>query len=160
MKIINEIVINKSVNNVWEVVGNQFSNAYEWASVLRHSEGRGEKNSAQVCDSRSCYVNGMGHTHEKLTEFDPDRHTLTYEVTKGFPFFVKRGANRWLLISEGNQTRVFMSAEIETKGCFGKMMEPMMKVKMSSMLQTIAEDLKFYVENEQPHPRNKKGSRQ
>ncbi len=156
MKIDNVVVINKSVDSVWEIVGNQFGNAHIWASLLRHSEGNGKNITEKVCDSRTCDIKGMGRIHEKILEFSPDNYTLSYEVSEGFPFFVKHGVNRWRLVPEGEQTLFFMNAEIEFKGLIGMMMKPMMKMQMSSIMKKTAEDLKFYAENGTPHPRKKK----
>jgi len=48
MKITTEIVINKPVLDVWEIVGNQFGSAHIWASALTHTEGSGRKMAEQV----------------------------------------------------------------------------------------------------------------
>lgn len=97
MNISNEIVINKSINAVWEVAGNQFSSAHIWASVLRHSEGSGEKINGQVCDSRTCDIRGMGRTNEKLTEFDPNQlikiqmSAMLKVIAEDLKFYVENG---------------------------------------------------------------------
>jgi carbon monoxide dehydrogenase subunit G len=156
MKIQKEIVINKPIQDVWEVLGNQFSNAHIWGSALIHTEGSGKKLTESVCDSRTCDVQGMGRIREKVLEFDPQKFALTYEVVEGFPFFVKRGVNRWTLFPDGNSTRLNMDAEIETKGLIGAIMNPMMKLQMSGLLSKTTEELKFYVENGTPHPRKQK----
>jgi hypothetical protein len=153
VKITTEIVIDKPVVAVWEVVGTQFGNAYLWASVLNHTEGHGRKISEQVCESRTCDIQGMGRIREKLTAFDPIAHALTYEVMEGFPFFVERGINRWRLFDVGGRTRLVSDAEIVTKGVIGAVMQPMMKMQMSGMMRRTLEDLKHYVERGAPHPR-------
>ncbi len=156
MRITTEIVIDKPVVAVWEVVGTQFGEAYRWASILNHSEAHGRKISEQVCESRTCDIQGMGRTLEKLTAFDPEAHALTYEVMEGFPFFVERGVNRWRLVEEGGRTRVISNAEIVTKGVIGALMRPMMKMQMTGMMRRTLEDLKYYVERGVPHPRKQK----
>lgn len=156
MEIKANFIINKSVADVWEILGNQFSSAYKWASVLNHSEGRGNKIDHQVCESRTCDIQGMGRIQEKLLEFDPQKYTLTYEVVEGFPFFVKKGVNRFDLVVEDNNTRVYTSAQFETQGIIGFFMRPLLKVQMKSILKKVTEDLKFYVENGYPHPRKNK----
>ncbi len=158
MKITTEIVIDKPVAAVWEVVGTQFGEAYVWASVLDHTEGHGQKISGQVCESRTCDIQGMGRTLEKLTAFDPEAHALTYEVMEGFPFFVARGVNRWRLFDVAGRTRLVSDAEIVTKGVIGALMSPMMKMQMSGMMRRTLEDLKYYVERGVPHPRKQKAT--
>ncbi len=156
MKIATDIIINKPIAAVWEVVGTEFADAHLWASALNHTEGHGRKISEQVCESRTCDIQGMGRIREKLLDFDPRNHTLTYEVAEGFPFFVERGVNRWRLVAEGGRTHLYTNAEIVTKGLVGAMMQPVMKMQMSGLMRKTLEDLKFYVESGIPHPRKQK----
>jgi hypothetical protein len=95
----------------------------------------------------------MGRIREKLLEFDASSFALTYQVIEGFPFFVRRGVNRWTLSAEGNRTRVRSNAEITTKGPIGALMLPMMKMQMGRLMRKTFDDLKFYVEHGVPHPR-------
>ena len=150
MKIATDIVINKPIATVWNVVGTEFANAHLWASALNHSEADGRKINGQVCESRICDVQGMGRIREKLLEFDAQNHALRYEVVEGFPFFVARGVNRWHLTTEGERTRVSTHAEIVTKGLIGAIMQPMMKMQMFGLMRKTLEDLKFYVEIDTP----------
>lgn len=150
----NTITILKPIADVWDVLGNDFTNAYRWSSDLKHSEGTGRHVANGVCETRHCDVKGMGKIQEKIEIFDPENHILAYEVTHGFPFFVKRGVNHWTLVSQGNySTRLEMNAKLETKGLIGAMMAPMMKMQMGGMLKRVAEDFKYYVETGKPHPR-------
>ncbi len=153
MKIITEIVIDRPVAAVWEVVGTRFGDAHLWASSITYSEGYGSSIGGQVCESRVCDVQGMGRIREKLLKFDPSRYTLTYEVIEGFPFFVRRGVNCWSLSAEGDRTRLRSSAEITAKGLIGALMLPMMKMQMVRVMRKTFDDLKFYVEHGVPHPR-------
>jgi len=156
VKIDTEITISKPVHAVWEVVGNEFGNAQAWASALTHTEGSGRKLTEQVCENRICDIQGMGRIREKLLDFDPQRHTLKYEVLEGFPFFVERGVNRWTLTAQGGSTRVQSTAEITTKGLVGRLMAPMMKMQMARLMRQSLEELKHYVETGTPHPRKAK----
>lgn len=153
MKITTEIVINKPVLDVWEIVGNQFGSAHIWASALTHTEGSGRKMAEQVCENRTCDVKGMGRISEKLLEFDSKNFALTYEVMNGFPFFVERGINRWTMTEEGSSTRLQSVGEITTQGFIGMLMVPLMKMQMTGLMHRMLEDLKHYVEIGVPHPR-------
>ena len=149
-------IINKPVAAVWEVLGKQFGQMHHWASVVHHAEGRGAHIAQAVCDQRVCQVAGMGQIREKVLEFDEKNFVLKYEVQEGFPFFVKRGVNRWSLSDEGSATRVTIVADVETQGIVGAIMAPMMKMQLSRMLNQTAEELKYYVENNEIHPRKQK----
>ncbi len=65
MKIATDIIINKPIAAVWEVVGTEFADAHLWASALNHTEGHGRKISEQVCESRTCDIQGTGRIREK-----------------------------------------------------------------------------------------------
>lgn len=151
-----ETTINRPIDKVWDVLGNQFGEAHKWTSILKHSEGSGKTISNQVCESRTCDINGMGRVHEKIHEFNSDKFVLKYEVVEGFPFFVKSGLNTWQLKTEGNATKVFVNAEITTTGFVGFLMAPMMKMQMNGMMGKFIEELKYYFENGKPHPRKSK----
>lgn len=156
MKVATDIVIDKPIAAVWDVVGTQFGSAHLWASALIHTEGNGGKISDQVCEARTCDIQGMGRIRERLLEFDPQGYALTYEVVEGFPFFVERGVNRWHLVAEGNRTHLYIKAKIATKGLIGAIMRPMMKMQMSGLMRKTLDDLKYYAENGVPHPRKQK----
>ncbi len=156
MKIATDIIIDKPIAAVWDVVGTQFGSAHLWASALVRTEGSGRKISNQVSEARICDIRGIGRIREKLLEFDPQRYTLTYEVAEGFPFFVERGVNRWHLVAEGKRTHLYTNTNIATKGMIGAVMRPMMKMQMSGLMRKTLEDLKYYAENGVPHPRKQK----
>lgn len=157
MQIVTETIIEKPAAAVWDIVGSRFGQAYEWASVLNHSAGQGAPLHGQVCEARTCDVKGMGNIQERVVEFDPVGHVLSYEVAKGFPFFVSRGVNHWRIASLGAaRCRVTTTASLATKGVIGFMMTPMMRMEMSGMMRVMLEDLKHYAETGQPHPRKMK----
>lgn len=157
MRIETEVVVNRPAQAVWAVLGNQFGEAHVWGSALIHTQGHGRSIAPQVCESRTCHINGMGRIRERLLDFDPDQFTLEYEVVEGFPFFVVRGVNRWTLVAEGEMvTRVRSVATITTRGAVGMLMAPMLRLQMTSLMRRLLEELKHYVEHGSPHPRKVK----
>jgi len=155
VKIEHTTILNAPVAKVWQVVGPEFGNAHVWSSALSHSAPAGSpKHANGVRDARQCDVKGMGRVEERVLEYDPTRHILAYEATRGFPFFVGRAVNRWSLFDQGtNLTLLRMEAEIVTRGIVGALMAPALKFKIRGMLATIADDLKYFVEHGTPHPR-------
>lgn len=151
-----EIIINKPINEVWEILGNQYSEAYQWASGLSHSEGYGKPSiEGASCNNRACTTT-QGLIKEEIKEFDPYNHVLTYEVIEGFPFFVDQGVNTWRLNALGQKTKVNIHLVIKTKGLVGSIMSPMMKLQMNKITTNALEDLKYYVEHGDPSPRKMK----
>lgn len=157
MKIQREITVNKSVEEVWEVLGNQYTEAYQWASGLYHSEGFGKPTlEGATCSSRACNTS-FGQLKEEIRVFDEKEYKLSYEVVEGFPSFIAKGVNNWSLTSLGeNQTKVTMMFEGQTTGIKGAIMGTMMRMKLGGSLKNAIEEFKYYVENNRPHPRKVK----
>ena len=152
-----EIIIEQPISQVWEVLGNQFGDAYKWASGLNHSKSFGTPQiEAAHCNNRACEL-PTGNIKEVLRKFDPENFILEYEVIEGFPFFVDTAINNWQLSSIGsNKTKVNMHLVVKTKGFVGAVMGPMMKLQLNKQIATIPQDLKHYVETGKPSPHKAK----
>lgn len=161
MEIQQEILINKPIADCWEVLGNQFTEIYKWASPIHHAEGDGKKGiNGASCDVRGCEVQGMGSIRERLTVFNPENHFLAYEIITGLPNSMKAGSNTWRLTAINDlQTQLQMKGSIETKGLFAALLKPMIKMKFDTMTHNIVEEFKYYVETGQPHPRKVKAAK-
>lgn len=152
MEFIKEIIIEKPADQVWEVLGNQYGEAYKWASGINHSSSYGKAELTQAnCNNRTCEL-PSGKIEEVIRVFDPNNHVLEYEVIQGFPFFVESGVNHWELASLGSRTKVHMHLTITTKGIMGKVMGPMMKSQMAKATKSVLYDLKHYVETGKASP--------
>ncbi|WP_298316026.1 SRPBCC family protein [uncultured Aquimarina sp.] len=146
-----EIIINKRIEEVWEILGNQFGDAYKWASGLNHSKAFSPPviNGAPS-NNRSCEL-PSGKIKEVIRKFDPSNYVLEYEVIEGFPFFVDTAINNWQLTKiSSEETKVNMHLIVKTKGLIGSVMNPMMKMQLKKQLIHIPNDLKYYVETGNP----------
>ncbi|WP_350289286.1 SRPBCC family protein [uncultured Croceitalea sp.] len=151
MEFIKEIIINKPIEAIWEVLGNQFGDAYKWASGLNHSKAfsppviKGAPSNNRSCELPS------GKIKEVIRKFDPDNYVLEYEVIEGFPFFVASAVNNWQLTTiSSDKTKVDMHLIVKTKGLIGSIMNPMMKMQLKKQIVHIPNDLKYYVETGNP----------
>nr|WP_298928289.1 SRPBCC family protein [uncultured Allomuricauda sp.] len=146
-----EIIINKPIEAIWEVLGNQFGDAYKWASGLNHSKAfsppviKGAPSNNRSCELPS------GKIKEVIRKFDPGNYVLEYEVIEGFPFFVDTAINNWQLTAiSPERTKVDMHLIVKTKGLVGSIMNPMMKMQLKKQIAHIPNDLKYYVETGNP----------
>lgn len=156
MKFQNELVINKPINEAWQVLGPQFGQAQKWASGVYHSNSYGEPiKEGATCSNRSCETS-FGKITENLNIMDNENYILEYEVVEGFPFFVETAINNWSLTKMGNKTKVTMKTEVRTKGVFGAIMTPMMKMQMGGLLKNAIDDFKIYLETGDISDRKKK----
>lgn len=152
MEVKKEIIINKPIDEVWEVLGNQYGEAYKWARGLYHSEAHGKpKINGAVCSNRACDTS-FGKLREEVKVFQPNKQ-LSYEVIEGFPSFVETGINNWYLSKlDDNRTKVTMHFQGKTTGIMGAIMGPMMKMNLKKGLGQALSDFKYYVENGKPSP--------
>ena len=156
MTIEKEILINKSIEDAWQVLGPQFADVSKWASPVSHSEGSGDRFNGATCTERGCSTT-LGALKEKLLEYSPADHHLKYQVKEGMPSMVKYATNTWRLESApGGQTRLILRADMEIGGFTGALMKPMMQMKISKICGYLAEEFKYYVEHGKPHPRKVK----
>lgn len=151
MEFIEKIIINKPIEKVWEVLGNQFGDAYKWASGINHSKAFSppEINGAPS-NNRACEL-PSGKIKEVIRKFDANKYMLEYEVIEGFPFFVDTAINNWQLSKINlNTTKVDMHLIVKTKGLLGSIMNPMMKMQLKKQIVHIPNDFKHFVETGKP----------
>jgi Polyketide cyclase / dehydrase and lipid transport len=146
-----EITVNSSVDKAWQVLGHGFADAHVWASPLKHSEGSGSSFNGATCSERGCDIAGMGKTREKLISYSDAEHLLSYSVPEGMPSMVRHATNTWQLSSiDAETSKLTMVMDITLGGFMGIIMQPMMKMMMSRMGNTLTRDFKFYAENGRP----------
>lgn len=156
MNIRKTILIDRPILDVWEVLGNQFGEAYKWATGLYHSNAYGHPQiDGASCSNRSCDTN-QGKINEELRKYDAENYMLEYEIVEGFPFFVDTATNNWRLTKEANSTRLDIDFNLKTKGWVGAIMKPMMKMQMNKVMDGITVDFKHYVEKGKPSPQKAK----
>ncbi|MDD5151983.1 MAG: SRPBCC family protein, partial [Flavobacterium sp.] len=139
------------IDKAWEVLGHGFADAYIWASAVNHSAGTGTSFNGASCSERGCDIAGMGKTKEKLIKYSDAEHLLSYTVPEGMPSIVKYATNTWQILPVGKEkSKLTMEMEITLGGFMGIMMQPIMKMMMNKMGNTLIQDFKFYVENDRP----------
>jgi hypothetical protein len=80
-----------------------------------------------------------------------------YQATEGRPWFLKRAENHWVVRALGPQTSVVESrAELDVGLFPGVFLAPLLKLLMGRVGAQFSEELKYYVEHDQPHPRKLK----
>ena len=153
MRIIKELSISKPVEEVWEILGNQFGEIDNWASLISHSEVSGEAKLPGVNYSIRSTKTTQGDSQEELTGFNPDKHEISYKSISGTPAIIKQVRAHWSLKEEGtNKTQLRLDFTAEMKG-LGFILAPIVKIKMGKVGDVLLDDFKYYVEKGKPHPR-------
>lgn len=149
-----EVVIHKNIDDVWEVLGNQFTEPHIWATNFLTSKPDGSPKIKGLTYLHRATTTESGDNWQELDTFEPNNFSLSYHISKGIPPIAKKGIGTWKLtkINE-RETRLNVNFILETKGLPGLVMSPIVSKKVSQASKEIVEEFKFYVENGQPHPR-------
>lgn len=152
MEVKKEIIVNKPISKVWEILGNQYSDAYKWARGLYHSQAQGEpKINGAACNNRA-FDTSFGKLREEVKIFQYNKQ-FSYEVIEGFPSFVETGTNNWYLSElDDNRTKVTMHFKGKTTCVMSTTMGPMMKLNLKKGLGQALSDFNYYLENDKPTP--------
>ncbi|MEM7271996.1 MAG: SRPBCC family protein [Actinomycetota bacterium] len=149
------ITINAPLARVWQVAAHEFEHIDRWSSDVSASGARRGPDPIAGPDvaGRTC-TTGKGETSESFVAYDESRHTFTYEITgDAMPSFVAAATNTWTAKATGDQTELTMAVTMATRGIAGRVMRIPMRFGMSRLLRTNLEELKHYIEHDEPHPR-------
>ena len=158
MTIEKTLQINAPASHVWAVLAHDFHNAYKWASSINHSAvrhaGPPPGDAPFETAGRACQTS-LGPIKETLEYYDEQARRFGYSA-KGdkMPFFVKHLQNNWSVKANGpNRSTVVMAMEARLMPVFAQLMGPIMRKQFDTVLTEATEELKFYIEHGQPHPR-------
>lgn len=153
MNIIKKITINKPIEKVWEVLGNQFGQISNWASLIKESKVYGDSKLNGVDYSIRETTTLKGITKQEMTSFEPENYSLSYKSISGTPPIIKEVRARWSLTNkDSNTTALVMDFNADMKG-LGFILAPIVKKKLGKIGDELLEELKYYVENGKQHPR-------
>ena len=149
-----ELVIEKNINKIWEVMGTQYTQVHLWSTNFKASKAGGIPKLQGLNYLHRITQTDRGETIQELDKFDNDNHTLAYHISKGLPTIAKTAVGVWSLVKiESNKTKVVLEFEMETNGFKGLMLSSIIKGKLGKSAMEMAEELKFYLENGKAHPR-------
>jgi hypothetical protein len=108
----------------------------------------------RVCSNS---VSGFGDIKETFTYYDEQALRFGYEASDGTPFFIKKAVNNWRVKSQGaNSCQVDVRGEVESSRFPGLLLAPIFRRQMHELSVETGEELKFFVEQNEPHPRKLK----
>ena len=155
MEIKVNVTINKSISDVWEVMGNQFAHAHLWSSNFQTSKPGGKAKFEGIDFSLRDTTTPNGNTIQELTAFDAKDYSLEYEITAGKPEIAKFVSSHWYLKETPEGTLVCMDSIMEPKMDLPAEMEAKIQMGLTASFNQLANELKYYVENGEPHPEMK-----
>jgi Polyketide cyclase / dehydrase and lipid transport len=155
------ITINASAKKVWRILAHDFGNIGQWASAIPASKAvaelpvpEGAEVGGRVC---STAVPGFSDIQESFMFYDEQSMSFAYQATEGRPWFLKQAENHWAVRSLGPNTSLVETwAETDISLFPGLFLAPLFKLQMGRIGTKSLEELKYYLEHDQPHPRKLK----
>ncbi len=146
--------INASAEDLWRILGEEFTEVGRWASAIDSSAalpGGAEADPDRPAAGRTCHIGGFGDTEERLVLFDRRNRRLAYTATASrIPSFVHDLRNEWNVApADGTRSRVTAHITAEATGVLGALMAPFLRRKLGSTLRLSLEDLRIYAESGQ-----------
>jgi hypothetical protein len=153
--------IHTPAQNVWHVLAHEFSTIGRWASAIPASQAAsdlpvpaGAEVGGRVCATA---VPGFAAIQETFTYYDEPSMHFAYQATEGRPWFLRQAENHWIVRSLGPATcEVETRAEIDLPLFPGLFLAPLLKLQMGRVGVRSLEELKYYLEHDQVHPRKRK----
>lgn len=147
--------IHVPIDKVWQVLAEDFSDIGKWASGVNRSVGIGDPSTEPK--GRMCEISaaGFGDTTEKIITYNATNHVLSYSLY-GLPGFVEEAINTWKLKSSEGVTTVSAQTRMRATGLLGYVMKGIMRKNTKKALTSMCEELKYYLEEGQPHPKKLK----
>ena len=150
--------IDAPIDKVWDILGPNYTSAGDWASSVFVSGARaGTPKVAHAPAAGRVCETSLGPFTETIEDYDPDRHVVSYSATGAkMPGFMKGLRNTWTLKPVGGATEARMTLQADIAFPMNILMGWMMKMQFNKALSETIDDLKYYAENDKPHPRKTK----
>ena len=153
MNAIEEININKPIEEVWEVLGQQFAQVSDWASIFFQSEAGGEARFEGIDYSYRKVVTPAGANTQLLETFDTANHRLSYRLSEGAPEIAKAAYATWSCKADASgETIASFDFTLEPKMELDEAMATKMEMGLRKSALLLGEELKHYLETGEVHP--------
>jgi hypothetical protein len=147
-------VINVSADKLWEIVGPGFGNVGLWSTTVDHADVSGTPEfEGATCSARACDLNAKGFTaiNEKITAYNANNKSLSFDIVEGTPGFVTRAYSDWKIEAvTATTSRIKITTTMEMKRFMGSLMGGMIKKTLNENIPLIQSDLKAYAETGKP----------
>jgi hypothetical protein len=164
IQVTGQATIDAPASKVWGVLAHDFANIGRWATLIpdsREDAGTAAPEGA-VVGGRVCSnsIPGFADVREEFTIYSEQSMRFSYKATEGMPSVVKSAENSWTVRSIGpSQSVVEARGEVHMSLIPGLFLAPLMKFQLGRMAHQTGEELKYFIEQGQPHPRKLKAQR-
>lgn len=161
MKFTKTVEIAKPIDDVWRIFAVEFDIAYKWMASVPHSYAKTKGDlvgnapmHGRICELSSSHTNNL--VDEIITEFDENRHVFGIDVSPLnmpaiFPFRVNKVRVELTALPNGHtRMRWDLHPQLSVSGY---LLYPLVRAGLSKGFDNIIAELKYFVENGEPHPR-------
>ena len=152
-----QITINAPAHKVWQIWAREFDHIGRWAAAIEEScaDTNIPAPDGAEMGGRVCSAQGFGDVREEFTYYDEASMRFGYKATKGLPaWLIKRAENNCSVHPLGpNKCMIKSRGEIDYALIPGLFLMPVFKFQLSRIADRLFEELKYYAEQDQPHPR-------
>ncbi len=159
-QVVEQIIVNAPAKKVWRILADDFDKVGLCSSGIRESFALENTSSVDghMASGRVCLSDGFGgDVTEQFTYYDEQNMRFGYKAIGDLPLFFKNAENNWRVQAlEPNKAVVAFRAKLEMAvfpGVFLLLFKPIIRRVWGT--RTL-EELKYFVEHDQPHPRKQK----
>jgi hypothetical protein len=161
MKFVKQATVNASAEKVWQVFARDFDHAYTWMASIPHSyaQPNGELFEGAESAGRVCQLSADGagmKASEKFLAYDEDAKTCTVRidfVNTPAVFPVHYNTVEFSIVDAGkDRSEMTWRFRSQIKP-LAYLIWPLIRLGFGVFVGQILEELKYYVENDAPHPR-------
>jgi len=161
VKFTKKAIVNADADKVWGVFAHGFNDAYKWMASVNHSFAKNNGESFEGCqsDGRVCELSPDGKgikASEQFLAYSEENKTATIRIDflDAPSFFPVKFNTLEFSLKEIDGGK----SEMTWKFCsniklLGFVLWPLLRLGFGKFIEDIMEELKFYVETGNPHPR-------
>jgi len=153
MRIHRSVIVNASAADAWELLAYRFGDIGQWTNAVDSSQLVGDR--VEVGAERHCRVSGPGSgdglTVERITAFDPEAMSYSYELVRG-PAFIT-AAHNVITVTALSPDRCVVDANGRiTLRWWLVPLTPIVSFAMGIVVRSFFRDLQYRLERHAPHP--------
>ena len=157
-----QVTVDAPASKAWRILAQEFDRIDKWSSGI--AESRGITNvsipEGATVGGRFCLSPGSGgDATEAFTYYDKQAMRFGYKAIGElpWPWLLKEAENNWQVSPISSEKSIVeFRAEVEVATLPGLILIPLLPLMKKFLGTRTLEELKFYVEHDQPHPRKLK----
>lgn len=158
------MTIDAPAATVWRVIAHEFAEIGKWATAIPSSTPLDDFPAPTTAPvgGRACSaaVPGFRTVHEQFTEYDEANMRFRYRAVAGLPTLIRQAENIWSVQPlTADSTRIEICSELELNRVVGWCLGPILQWQINRIGKATLEELKYFIEEGQPHPRKVRSRR-